>query len=347
MTKEQNRIQRWDYTSKGLSLIDLAPCFPHRCEGQAEGFPWPFLRREIPHRWYVDRRYPTVGFLSPDEAHILYNTALKFKGQSALEIGCWMGWSACHLASGGVQLDVIDPVLEKSEFYESVASSLKKAGVRDRVNLIPGYSPQQVEEIAHHKQRCWSLIFIDGNHEGTAPLEDARCCEKFAASDAIILFHDIISPAVAQGLDYFKQRGWQTKIYHTMQIMGVAWRGNVEPVIHQPDPRVAWQMPEHLHQFDHDDFIVSPDQTEWLSALAAQQLEIDYLRQTLDNLRIDVETLSALTQQDSETLSLEQLQEQLALAHGYIETIESGRLWKLRQRWVSLKQRLALPKHES
>jgi HEAT repeat protein len=28
--------------------------------------------------------------------------------------------------------------------------------------------------------------------------------------------------------------------------MGVAWRGNVTPVPHQPDPRVEWSLPAHL-----------------------------------------------------------------------------------------------------
>ena len=70
-----------------------------------------------------------------------------------------------------------------------------------------------------------------------------------AEEDAIILFHDLAAPAVAQGLDYLKQRGWQTVVYQTMQIMGAAWRGNVEPVKHQPDPNISWQLPPHLHGY--------------------------------------------------------------------------------------------------
>jgi hypothetical protein len=63
--------------------------------------PWRYLRREIPHKRYVDRRAPTVGFLNRDEATILYTAAVGSRGQPALEMGCWLGWSACHLPLGG------------------------------------------------------------------------------------------------------------------------------------------------------------------------------------------------------------------------------------------------------
>ena len=74
--------------------------------------------------------------------------------------------------------------------------------------------------------------------------------EFAAGEDAIILFHDLTAPDVAKGLDYLKQRGWHTVIYQSMQIMGAAWRGNVEPLKHQPDPSVSWNLPAHLEGYD-------------------------------------------------------------------------------------------------
>jgi cephalosporin hydroxylase len=253
MPKIQNILQQsssiQDYVSANFSLIQPDECFPNMIVGDTNLQPWSYLRREVPHKWYVDKRQPTVGFLSRDEAHILYNTALKLKGKKALEIGCWLGWSACHLALAGVELDIVDPLLAIRDFYESVSNSLKSAGVIDSVNLVAGSSPQAVEELASQLQRKWSLIFIDGNHEAPGPLHDAIICEQLAEKDALILFHDLASPDVAQGLEYFKQKGWQTMVYQTMQIMGVAWRGNVEPVIHQPDPKVNWVLPAHLQTY--------------------------------------------------------------------------------------------------
>ncbi|WP_231510343.1 CmcI family methyltransferase [Fischerella sp. PCC 9605] len=238
-----------DYVSPGFEIIRPDQSFPNMIMGDTKTSGWSFLRRDIAHNWYVDRRQPGIGFLNRDEAHIIYNTALKFKGKKSLEIGCWLGWSACHLALAGVELDVVDPLLAKPEIYESVSNSLKSAGVLNSVNLVAGYSPQKVEELADRLKRKWSLIFIDGNHDASAPLNDAIICEQFAEADALILFHDLNSPDVAQGLDYLKHKGWNTMVYQTMQIMGVAWRGNIEPVQHQPDPKIYWHLPKHLQHY--------------------------------------------------------------------------------------------------
>jgi glycosyltransferase involved in cell wall biosynthesis/predicted O-methyltransferase YrrM len=243
---ERSLLPEGDYVSPGFSIVLPDRAFPNMGVGDPQGCPWVYLRRDIPHTWYVDQRQPIIGFLSRDEAHILYNTALQFKGKRALEIGCWVGWSTCHLALAGVALDVVDPLLEQPAIYQTVSDSLSAAGVRSSVNLVAGYSPAQVQELAAQHQRKWSLIFIDGNHDTPGPLQDAIACEQLAEPDALILFHDLTAPDVAEGLDYLQQHGWNTQIYHTMQIMGVAWRGNVQPVAHQPDPRVAWQLPNHL-----------------------------------------------------------------------------------------------------
>ena len=238
-----------DYVSPELALVQPDEAFPNLIVGNPQTCPWPYLRREIPHNWYVDQRLPTVGFLSRDEAHILYNNALLFAGKRGLEIGCWMGWSACHMALAGVVLDVIDPQLSNPVIYDSVFGSLQAAGVSATVTLIADYSPQAVEAIATQHQRKWSLIFIDGDHEAPGPLQDAIACDQLAEADAMILLHDLASPDVAVGLDYLKQQGWNTMVYQTMQIMGVAWRGAVEPVAHQPDPRVHWILPPHLQGY--------------------------------------------------------------------------------------------------
>ena len=95
----------------------------------------------------------------------------------------------------------------------------------------------------------WSLFFIDGLHEVPGPIQDAVICDQAAETDALILFHDLASPDVAQGLDYLRDRGWNTLVYQTMQIMGAAWRGKAQPAAHQPDTGVAWSLPAHLQGY--------------------------------------------------------------------------------------------------
>ena len=246
---ERHALPTGDYVSPEFAVVRLDSCFPNMRIGDGSKCPWPYLRYEIPHNWYEDLRFPTVGFINRDEAHIVYNTALRFQVKRALEIGCWMGWSACHLALAGVQLDVIDPILADPRFLQSVRSSLECTGVLGSVNLLAGASPRAVEDLADRFARRWSLFFIDGHHGAPAPIVDATVCAERAEADALILFHDLTAPDVCYGLDYLRLRGWNTIIYSTQQIMGAAWRGNVEPVHHQPDPAIRWEIPSHLQSY--------------------------------------------------------------------------------------------------
>jgi glycosyltransferase involved in cell wall biosynthesis len=248
-------LPKTDYVTPGFAVVRPDTAFPNMAVADASKHPWEHFRREIPHTYYCDKRYPPIGFASRDEASILHNTALQFaaaaggKPVDVLEIGCWMGWSAAHLALAGeaIRLDVVDPLLEKPDHRADVEASLKAAGVLERVNLVGGFSPAKVHELAAARNgRKWSLIFIDGEHGRPGPLNDATACIKYAAEDCAILFHDLASPEVMEGLDYLKKQGWRTRIYMTKQIMGVAWRGNVRPLAHVPDPRIQWPIPAHL-----------------------------------------------------------------------------------------------------
>jgi len=234
-----------DYVSPGFRCLFPDRHFPNITVLDTSKLTWPYLRRNSPHTLYGDRRIAHVGFLSRDEATLLHNIGLQFSGRRALEIGCFMGWSAYHLAAAGVHLDVIDPLLANPKVRESVVSSLKGGGLKN-IRLMAGKSPAGVHELAARDGRGWSLIFIDGDHEGDAPRTDAETCHAHAEPDAMIVFHDLLSPHVAGGLRWLSEHGWQTKIYDTSQIMGCAYRGGVRPIAHTPDPVFRWDRPEHL-----------------------------------------------------------------------------------------------------
>ncbi len=245
-------FQTYDYVAPELQAIWPDNAFPYMMEGNPDECCWPWLRKPSPHRWCIDRRNPAIGFVSRDEASILYSTALRFQGERGLEIGCWQGWSACHIAAAGVHLDVIDPVLGNQLFRPTIESSFRRAGVTAAVVLHAATSPAAIPLLAAKNGEPWSFFFIDGDHEGDAVLNDTIACVAHAAEDCVIMFHDLASPYVAKGLEWLRCRGWNTRVYHTSQIMATAWRGAIEPPAHTPDPHLVETLgiPDHVRALE-------------------------------------------------------------------------------------------------
>ena len=243
---EAGQLPDDDYVSPGFEVVCPDACFPNMVRGDAQNHPWPYLRREIGHAWYVDQRKPLMGFMSRDEANLLYAIARQFNQARILEIGCWLGWSTCHLGLGGGRLDVIDPVLIDPLHRSSVEDMITASGLGDTVTLHALASPDGVGQIAAQGHGPWSLFVVDGDHEAPAPEYDVEVCLKYATDDVAFVFHDLASPQVAEALRMLEAKGFNILLYQTMQIMGIAWRGRVTPVHHIPDPRVAWQLPHHL-----------------------------------------------------------------------------------------------------
>eukprot|EP01129_Flabellula_baltica_P016526 TRINITY_DN8847_c0_g1_i1.p1 TRINITY_DN8847_c0_g1~~TRINITY_DN8847_c0_g1_i1.p1 ORF type:complete len:272 (+),score=47.03 TRINITY_DN8847_c0_g1_i1:89-817(+) len=235
-----------------MVMINIDHCFPNKIIGDMNHITHPDFRKEIDHLWWVHQDFPLCGLLSRDEAHILFNAALSMNGCNALEIGSHIGWSTLHLALGGVLLDVIEPqLIHDPRVLLSLIQSINIAGLQQQIRLIPGFSPQSVHQTAQKEDKKWSLIFIDGNHNEDYPLLDAQACEQYAEETCMIFFHDIAFPSVAAGLLYLRDQGWNTKLYQTQQIMGVAWRGDIHPPVHTPDPRYNWTLPDHLKNLYH------------------------------------------------------------------------------------------------
>jgi hypothetical protein len=237
---------RRDYVSPGLTDPGLMRFFPDLAEGDVAELQWPYLRKDAPHVWRRDlrgRRNPFIGVLSLDEATLLYNNALPFAGRRGLEIGCHYGWSTAHLVAAGLDLDVIDPALGYPDQMADVRASLAQIGT---ARLWAGFSPSVVPAVRAVKGEPWSFAFIDGYHEGEAPAEDARAVLPLMAEDALVMFHDLVSPHVAAGLAAFALAGWKVGLYNTMQVMGAAWRGAAAPVEHVADPDMPAPAVEHL-----------------------------------------------------------------------------------------------------
>jgi hypothetical protein len=244
--------QRRDYVSPGLIDPGLAPLFPSLRIGDVADLEWPYLRKDAPHIWRSDARglrNPYIGVISLDEATVLHNNALTMRGKRGLEVGCHYGWSTAHLVAAGLKLDVIDPGLGYPDQMRDVADSLSRVPGPGRAKLWAGFSPSITPAVRSTQVRPWSFAFIDGFHEGRAPLDDAEAAAPRMAADALVVFHDLISPHVAAGLGHFADSGWNVGLYNTMQIMGIAWRGAARPVAHVEDRDMPPIEAEHLRRF--------------------------------------------------------------------------------------------------
>ncbi|MDE2442144.1 MAG: class I SAM-dependent methyltransferase, partial [Betaproteobacteria bacterium] len=243
---------RYDYHAPGLQRADLLDCFPELVARDLSVIDWIYLRRQVPHIWRSDtraRRQPNTGAISVEEAELLYNNALPFAGRRGIEVGCHYAWSTAHLVKAGLRLDVVDPALGDDHHIDAVTDSLNRVGGPGSFALWPGYSPGVVDAVRATGDEPYSFAFIDGYHEGPAPRRDAEAVARTMAEDACIMFHDLTSPYVAAGLAAMAEAGWSTGLYNTMQVMGIAWRGKVSPVVHVGDANVPLPQLSHLSGF--------------------------------------------------------------------------------------------------
>ena len=276
----EDTTKRWDYVSKALTKVKPDALFPHKVAGNPNVNDWEYLRREVPHIWHVDERFPRMGFLSRDEASIVHNLAKLFKGKKALEIGCWRGWSTAHILKAGVELDVVDIVLEDPDALAELQTIAKGCGASKRTRFFAGSSHLKVPQIAEEDNKKWSFFFIDGDHEVPAPARDAVLCSQFAEKDALMVFHDLASPHVSDALVAMRREGWNTMVYQTMQIMGIAWRGKIKPVPHTPDPQVNWELPDHLASFR----LAHETSTQYQKRLVELVDDLTYQKRAFDTL---------------------------------------------------------------
>ncbi|RBP12833.1 methyltransferase family protein [Roseiarcus fermentans] len=235
-----------DYVADNLATPRLDHLFPNMAEFDRSVTTWPWLRRDIDHPYRADRRNPIVGFINRDEASILTASARLFAGRAGLEIGAWRGWSTAHLISSGLgSLHVVEPLLADPDWRAEFEAVVRAAGGEATTILVPEPSPAAVTRLGQSGAR-WSFAFIDGDHDGEAPARDALACLPYLEPTAMVLFHDLVSPHVAQGLRAMERAGWSVMAYQTAQMVGVAWRGDVAPVAHRPDPEQTWSVPDHL-----------------------------------------------------------------------------------------------------
>jgi predicted O-methyltransferase YrrM len=154
------------------------------------------------------------GWLTVDEAIALFELARSLTGDRprAVEIGCWQGKSTVCIASGlrqqqGALLTCIDPFDasgdgESASTYgeraaeigtplrDAFEQNLLAAGVRDVVDVLPGFSHELIAAFA----APIDLLFLDGDHSYDAVRRDVSDWAPKVRPGGWLAMHDVVHP---------------------------------------------------------------------------------------------------------------------------------------------------------
>ena len=236
-----------DYVADNLAAPSLDHLFPNMIEVDKSVSTWPWLRRDIDHAFRVDRRNPIVGFINRDEASILYSNARLFAGCRGIEIGAWRGWSTAHLIASGLStLHVVEPLLAdpdwRAEFLEVTRARRRRRDDDSRSGDKSGGRPAPRRIPAFDGRSPSSTAITTARRRPATPSPAPPSSKRPRWSSSMISSRRMWRRGCAPS----NTSGWNVMAYQTAQMLGVAWRGEVAPVAHKPDPTQRWSIPDHL-----------------------------------------------------------------------------------------------------
>lgn len=194
-----------------LEFPDLLPAFPHTAEFQVHG-------QTTLHD--VDFQ-PSCGYVSIEEARILFNCARAFRG-TWVEIGSHTGFSGAHIAAAGVDLVAVEPQYVYLDFFARARENWRRAGVDEQIYPIAALSSSYFEGC----RETFAGGFIDGDHDPGKPLEDARMLLPRLADRAVVVLHDGVGEPVWHAARFLERKGFRVRAFETMAQLIVCWRGD-------------------------------------------------------------------------------------------------------------------------
>jgi predicted O-methyltransferase YrrM len=239
---------RYDHRPAQFDTPDLFDRFPQLVDTDPRTCPDPRLRKQVPHIWRTDTReaHRTTGVISTEEAAVLHAAATTRPGRAGIEIGSHFGWSTAHIAAAGIDLDAVDPAFGDPERIRQVSENLAEWITAGTVRLWPGFSPGILDAVAATRDEPYGFAFVDGLHSEEGPSHDVIGLEPHLADDALVLFHDLTFPDVASAVRLLKSRGWNIRLYNTMQVMAAAWRSGDPPPVYGGDRAHPHGLPADL-----------------------------------------------------------------------------------------------------
>jgi hypothetical protein len=157
--------------------------------------------RDFDRAWQVARYID--GWLADVEAELLWDAAQQtpFDG-TIVEVGAYRGRSTCLLAQTGRRIITIDPLTPG--FGDGNSMEVTEADAIELEKLVSQYP-----NVTWLRQRsaCVAiarihLLYIDGDHTGTAPLDDFRHFAPTLVAGGFAAFHDFgMFPAVTAAVE--------------------------------------------------------------------------------------------------------------------------------------------------
>lgn len=224
-----------------VTAPDLRYAFPHTDPIIINGLPT-----------LTDRDYnPGCGYISANESAILHRAAEAFPGVW-VEIGAHTGWSGAYIAHGAGELVALEPMFYNLGFYRRARENWQRAGVWDKVLPIAEGSTSFFGKGGAADQ-TFTGAFIDGDHEPGMPLKDAQLVLPRMTDRCCIVLHDFVGPPVREAVTWLvREHGFRFRVYGTMGMLAVCWRGPFTPVDHVPDVAIDWRMVRAQHvDFDY------------------------------------------------------------------------------------------------
>ncbi len=142
--------------------------------------------------------------VGPETGRRLFRLALWQQPTTMLELGTCMGISTAYLAAGRASAAFISieghwPLAEKARQH------LHELGL-NHVRVVNGAFADTLPEVLHQLQQV-DLLFIDGDHRGSAVLGYLRTCLPFLHEQSVVVIADI----------HWSEDMWQA--WQTMQVL--------------------------------------------------------------------------------------------------------------------------------
>jgi hypothetical protein len=184
--------------------------------------------------------YRECGFWTRGEQLLLWKIVRAFAGGEWIEIGAHTGFCTFEIAGIAKRVTCIEPMFSLLEWYKRFATNLSTFMAEGFVMPWSGRSDEYFAIWDGAGGRTFDGALIDGDHVGPCPLNDAKNVFDRLNQRAVVLLHDFRGPDVWDAAKYLVDRGMKFKVYPSVHMVCVCWRGEFDPPPLFKEGEVDW-----------------------------------------------------------------------------------------------------------